>query len=106
MADPTGPDVARLVEHRRLDEVHTCVRPGCGKRAGVAYHVDAPTRLAGRDFTVGEFVDLCPADDLVLRDVAARAQAAGWGGPFEPLLLVLDEPDPFAELREWEPTHG
>jgi hypothetical protein len=82
----TGPTIAERLEHRRHDEAHDCVRPGCGKRARTALHVYAPLRLAGRDWMPGEFVDLCwPHYDELYR---AATQAETLGGPLD-------------RLREW-----
>jgi hypothetical protein len=105
-------DIAAAIERRRLDEVHNCPVPHCNRRAGSAFHVDAPMRLAGRDWSPGEFVDLCPGHELELRRAVSEAAALGYGGPFDrpesPLtakLAAMDilEDNPVDRLREWAP---
>lgn len=99
----TERSIGERIEHRRQDEVHECVRPGCGRRAVSAFHVDAPTRLAGHDWTAGEFVDLCADDAMELRLIVSHAEAAGYGGPYEKWVRLADGPghDPLWKLREW-----
>lgn len=57
-APPEALTDSRHIEHRRHDEVHTCLR--CGKRAQVAYVAD--TQDAGP-----RWLDLCAACDYWLR---------------------------------------
>lgn len=99
--------IAQRIEHRRLDEVHTCIRPGCSNRAQVAYYVHAPTRLAGRNLLVGDFVDLCLEHDQELTNAAHEAQALGYGGPFHGVARLVDaefgETNPLGRFREWSP---
>ena len=109
--------IARQIEHRRLNEVHECIRPGCGARACVAYHVDQQMRLAGRDLAPGEFVDLCAEHDYELYRAANDAVIEGYppapdsggpvpqGNPFIGLSDDYDElptrRDPLEHFREW-----
>lgn len=58
---PPAPDLpdaelGAAIQHRRWDEVHTCLR--CGKPAAVAYVMK--TRLGNR------WLDMCPACDTLL----------------------------------------
>lgn len=53
------PEVRAAIERRTMDEVHDCVIPRCGQRATQAFIADGRSRLAGRDWTPGEFIDLC-----------------------------------------------
>lgn len=85
------PTIGERIEHRRLDEIHQCIRPGCSRRAKVALHVDRETRLAGQDFVPGEFVDLCPEDYGELLRAVVDAEARG------------DVPNPLDRFREWRP---
>lgn len=101
-----APSIAQRIEHRRKDEIHPCIRPGCGRQARTAMHVDSPMRLGGRDFMPGEFVDLCWGDYDELHRAVSDALAMGFGGPFArtAALLAEAEPDaanPLDRLREW-----
>lgn len=102
--------MSERIDHRVHDEIHPCVRPGCGQRAAVALHVDEPMRLAARDFMPGEFVDLCPDHSRELLTVAHDAVVLGFGGPFDtPRMRAmlaagdLTAPNPLDRLREWLP---
>lgn len=109
------PSIVDRLEHRRLDEIHDCVVPSCRERAGCAFHVDAPLRLAGRDWTTGEIVDLCPGHAHELRVAVSDATVLGYGGQLDtpdwPLkaqlgLLGIVEENPLDRLREWDGSTG
>lgn len=110
----TPESIALVIDHRRLREAHPCVVPGCTRRARAALHVDAPTRLAGRDWKRGQLVDLCPDHEQELRRVADDAAVCGYGGlydrPGQPLSEALaqalasvgtKDTNPVDRLREW-----
>jgi hypothetical protein len=44
-------------EYRRLPE---CVAPGCSEKGPLIFHAAASGRLAGRDWTPGDAINLCP----------------------------------------------
>lgn len=100
------PTIAQRIEHRRLDEVHECIRPGCGRRAQTAYYVHAATRIAGRDMGVGDFVDLCPEHNLELTRAAQDAIALGFHGPFHRVAKLVEAEfevdNPLDRFREWD----
>jgi hypothetical protein len=106
----TKPSIVQRIEHRRLDEVHDCVVPTCRQRARVAYHVDAPMRLAGKDWVPGDFIDLCAPHDHELRTADSDARALGYwmDGMMsrEDVWIALhmidpNEVNPLDRLREW-----
>jgi hypothetical protein len=47
------------IEHRRHDEIHDCIVPGCGERARAAYIAAEDGDLAGYTWRRGDFIDLC-----------------------------------------------
>lgn len=100
-------NIAAAIDHRVNDEIHDCIRPGCDGRARVAYYINTPMRIAGRDLMPGEFVDLCPGDDRDLTRAAGEAMDLGFGTRFDGLARMLatdgtgNEQNPLDRFREW-----
>jgi hypothetical protein len=53
------PTIAQRIEHRRLDEVHDCFRPGCPERARSTFYVSGPIMIARQVLNEGDWLDLC-----------------------------------------------
>lgn len=71
---------AQRIEHRVHDEVHDCIRPGCGRRAQTAFIAREHGRFAGRDMKPGDWIDLCADDaaDVYNAQHQTRAQLPDW----------------------------
>lgn len=82
-----------MIDRRVSDEVHDCIRPGCGKRAQTAFIARECGRFAGREMQPGDWIDLCADDasDVYKAQHQTRAQLPEW-------LRVDAKPDPFDEL--------
>jgi hypothetical protein len=92
-------DQVRAMEHRRMDEVHPCVAPGCDRRAVCVFMAAADGRLGGSAWREGDLVDLCfPHTHDVYRsqgvwDVSKLApwlQADAHQHPIDAIFDILD----------------
>lgn len=85
-------DDAQRIDRRVRDEVHECVRPGCGKQAQTAFVACENGRFAGRNVKAGDWLDLCADDatDVYRAQHQSRNQLPDW-------LRVDARPDP----SEW-----
>lgn len=77
MNDPT---LSQRLDHRRLDEVHDCITPGCGQRAATAFAAAEEGPLGGRWWREGDMIDLCAphANDVHNAQYKTRTQLPEW----------------------------
>lgn len=102
-----SPTISQMLDHRVRDEIHSCVVPRCAERARFASYITAGTRLAGRDWIEGDFVDFCGDHLTELWKAVADAVALGYDRDEDTrialgLMFGPSERNPLDRLREWD----